>query len=192
MRSTRLPKRFIVALGVCAITASLLSTNDGTAAGPPAPPATTSDLSGVTQNWDKNLPSASRFTVLPAFNNQAVRDNNTGLVWEQAPSTQMITQGFDRQFCLMRNVGNSRGWHVPSIAELVSLIDPSLPPPFVPTNIFTGIQAGTYLSSTNVQNSAQPGSPWVLSLDNGLAFNFPINGNAFVWCVRGPTDANPY
>lgn len=25
------------------------------------------DLSGVAQNWDKNLPSASRFTVLTAF-----------------------------------------------------------------------------------------------------------------------------
>jgi hypothetical protein len=35
-------------------------------------------LAGVTQNWDKNLPSASRFTVLPSFNNEAVRDNNTG------------------------------------------------------------------------------------------------------------------
>ena len=42
-------------------------------------------VDGVTQNWDKNLPSASRFTVLAAFGNHAVRDNNTGLVWEQAP-----------------------------------------------------------------------------------------------------------
>jgi hypothetical protein len=41
-------------------------------------------LTGVTQNWDKNLPSASRFTVLANFGGAAVRDNNTGLVWEQA------------------------------------------------------------------------------------------------------------
>ena len=37
------------------------------------------------QNWDKNVPTASRFTVLAEFNNEAVRDNNTGLVWERAP-----------------------------------------------------------------------------------------------------------
>ena len=43
-------------------------------------------LPSVTQNWDKNLPSTSRFTVLAKFNNQAVRGNNTGLVWEQAPN----------------------------------------------------------------------------------------------------------
>ena len=33
----------------------------------------------ATESWDKNLPSASRFTILPKFNNEAVRDNNTGL-----------------------------------------------------------------------------------------------------------------
>ena len=26
----------------------------------------------TTENWDKNLPSASRFTILPEFNNEAV------------------------------------------------------------------------------------------------------------------------
>jgi hypothetical protein len=36
-------------------------------------------------NWDKNLPSASRFTILHDFNNEAVRDNETGLVWERSP-----------------------------------------------------------------------------------------------------------
>ena len=49
-------------------------------------------IKGVTQNWDKKLPandgppcSSSRFTcVLSAT---AVRDNETGLVWERVPPT---------------------------------------------------------------------------------------------------------
>jgi hypothetical protein len=49
------------------------------------PPVKDDPLPGVTQNWDKNLPSGSRFTVLSAFGGAAVRDNNTGLVWEQTP-----------------------------------------------------------------------------------------------------------
>ena len=48
------------------------------------PGSSPTDLSGVTQNWDKKLPGDSRFTVLPDFNNQAVRDNETGLVWERS------------------------------------------------------------------------------------------------------------
>ena len=38
-----------------------------------------------TSRWDANNTS-SRFTVLTEFGSAAVRDNNTGLVWEKLPS----------------------------------------------------------------------------------------------------------
>ena len=91
-----------------------------------APPATQSDLQGVTQNWDKNLPSASRFTILKDFNNKAVRDNNTGLVWEQSPDTTTRDWLHARLDCLNKNVGGTTGWRLPSVAELNSVRDPSL------------------------------------------------------------------
>jgi hypothetical protein len=47
---------------------------------PQKPGSRPADLSGVTQNWDKKLPSDARFTILADFNYQAVRDNETGLV----------------------------------------------------------------------------------------------------------------
>ena len=55
------------------------------------PGSSPTDLSGVTQNWDTKLPNDSRFTILPDFNNQAVRDNETGLVWERSPSTSQAS-----------------------------------------------------------------------------------------------------
>ncbi|HWG96103.1 MAG TPA: hypothetical protein VN647_03370, partial [Nitrospira sp.] len=48
----------------------------------PTPPT---DFQSLTQSWDKKLPGASRFTVLSDFGGAAVRDNETGLVWEQSP-----------------------------------------------------------------------------------------------------------
>jgi hypothetical protein len=107
------------------------------------------DLSGVTQNWDKNLPSHSRFTVLTDFNNQAVRDNNTWLVWEQAPDGTTRSRPEAVQYCVRKAVGNTRGWRLPSVAELNSLQDPLLAAPFVPT-VFSGVQSDYYWSATIV------------------------------------------
>ena len=87
-----------------------------------------------TLRWDTNHPSASRFTT--AFPG-AVLDKNTGLVWEQAPDATVrvwssISQPLGaRNYCVNKNVGGTRGWRLPSMAELESLIDPTLPAPFV-------------------------------------------------------------
>jgi hypothetical protein len=79
-----------------------------------------SSLSGVTQNWDKNLPSSSRFTVLNSFVSSsniagaAVRDNQTGLVWDYFPDTVDRTWAQATQFCLNKNDRGAVGWRLPS------------------------------------------------------------------------------
>ena len=44
---------------------------------------------------DNNLPSASRFTILPEFNNEAVRDNNTGTGMGACTQWQRHVDGSD-------------------------------------------------------------------------------------------------
>ena len=41
----------------------------------------------ATPSWDQTLPANTRFIVLANFDNQAVLDRETGLVWHRAPST---------------------------------------------------------------------------------------------------------
>lgn len=55
--------------------------------------------------WDKNLPSANRFTVLSAFGGAAVLDNNTGLVWEQTSDGSTHNWIQAKSYCLNKNIG---------------------------------------------------------------------------------------
>jgi hypothetical protein len=93
-----------------------------------APPSNISNTSGTT-SWDKNLPSDSRFTVLSAFGSAAVRDNNTGLVWEQSPEMQNHNWFQALPLCANKIVGGTAGWRLPSVVEIKSLQDMSLPSP---------------------------------------------------------------
>src|SRR5262245_12544986 len=87
---------------------------DRAGAAPPNKPGGPA-LSTPTQNWDTKLPNDSRFTVLPDFNNQAVRDNETGLVWEQSPDTQPRSSLAARAKCAQNaeKVGGRKGWRLP-------------------------------------------------------------------------------
>lgn len=142
-----------------------------------------------TSRWDTSKPSASRFTVLAELGNAAVRDNNTGLVWEQLPTMTMDWTSA-RFHCLNKPVGGTRGWRLPSVAELTSLIDPSLTPPYVPA-VFAGVQGVNYWSATAI---ADGGSLNKFSVDLGAGSVGSTNkGNSNnVWCVRGSMTESAY
>ena len=146
-----------------------------------------------TLRWDTNNPSASRFTL--AFPG-AVLDKNTGLVWEQAPDTG--TDNWDNALqliCGQKAIGGTLGWRLPSVIELKSVQDPSLPAPFVPPNVFSGIQSATYWSATTSDNdSGYDFSPfkWVVDFGNGKVGRQPQASHYHAWCARGPMQETVY
>src|SRR4026209_2094851 len=74
------------------------------------------------QHWDRKLPSASRFIILSAFGDAAVRDNETGLVWEKTLETAEVSWTDARAACADRDVGGAGGWRVPATSELGGLV----------------------------------------------------------------------
>jgi hypothetical protein len=97
------------------------------------------DLRVVTQNWDKNLDSrnggpngcnSTRFSCI--FGGQAVHDNETGIVWELAPSGGPTTWAVARVLCLNKTVGGKKGWRLASVHEMASLLDGSQSVPTLP------------------------------------------------------------
>ena len=149
---------------------------------------------GVTQNWDKALPATQRFVVLAAFNNESVRDNNTGLVWEKSPAITTVVQHVAAGTCINKTVGLQKGWRLPSVPELASLIDPSVPlftgPMLPPGHPFVNVRQFLYWSASTFaedQNAA-----WHVGFDNGEVQIGPKANTWHVWCVRGPMNADAY
>lgn len=153
---------------------------------------------GVTSGWDSSLSPSKRFIILQHFNNQAVLDRNTGLVWERAPDANPATRRdwpAALPYCVNKNVGGTVGWRLPSVVELRSVQDGSLVAPYVPASVFTGVglQQDHYWSSTTV--AADPIRAWVVLFGGGEGV-FPAvksaGANLATWCVRGPMSADAY
>ena len=163
------------------------------ATGPNAAAATATGPYYATPSWDQTLPSNTRFIVLSNFSNQAVLDRETGLVWEQSPgTTTFIDWSHATDHCSQVTTGNRLGWRVPTISELASLVDPSIPfpGPTVPSGIFSNVQANSYWTATTW--NAFSGSAWYVDFSEGrelVADKFSTNG-LFIWCVRGGQGVN--
>jgi len=136
--------------------------------------------------WDQQINNPNRFKVLTDFGGAAVLDKETGLVWEQSPDR---TQSwlFAQFHCNSRNVGGRKGWRRPTVQELASLIDPTVPfpGPTLPSgHPFSNVQFPfEYWSATTFTGAAS--SAWfvffgvvVVGIDDKPLFKF-------VWCVRG-------
>jgi hypothetical protein len=76
----------------------------------------------ATPSWDQTMPAASRFVVLSNFNNDAVLDRETGLVWMRTfgGAVSYLTA---QEICSANVVGGRAGWRLPTIEELTSLDD---------------------------------------------------------------------
>jgi hypothetical protein len=147
----------------------------------------------ATPSWDQTLPSNTRFIVLSNFGDQAVLDRETGLVWEQSPSTTtFVDWSHATDFCSSQvTKGNRLGWRVPTVSELASLVDPSVPfpGPTVPSGIFSNVQANFYWTATTW--NASSGSAWYVDFEEGRALvSDKFTSGLLMWCVRGGQGVN--
>jgi len=133
-----------------------------------------------------------RFIVLKSYASEAVLDVETGLVWEQSPSTSQFTWPNAQSHCNLLTVGNRRGWRLPTIQELASVQDPSQSSnPILPAgHPFVGVQPVTYWSATTW--AVDPTFAWDLSFAVGGNANFFVKTFSLsAWCVRGGSGVNP-
>jgi len=140
--------------------------------------------------WDTVINGPTRFKVLRDFNNAAVLDKETGLVWEQSPDTGTRDWLGAHRFCNDRAVGNGnrKGWRLPTVQELASLVDPTRDSPALPAgHPFSHVQSDFYWSATTFGEN--PALAWGAAFVNDLHEPGPRFTSKtipfFVWCVRG-------
>lgn len=108
--------------------------------------------------WDRVINEPGRFKVLEDFDNEAVLDRETGLVWERTAG-RVARQGWVRAVthCYFKSVGGRKGWRLPTIEELSSLLDPiQLDPALPPGHPFDFVQTHTnYWSMTTHQGDTR-------------------------------------
>ena len=141
--------------------------------------------------WDQVLPAEQRFVVLPAFNSDAVLDKETGLVWEKSPQTTAVSSSNVRLTCANKAVGGRKGWRLPSLPELASLVDPSVASPG-PTlssgHPFLNVQSTNYWSTS--AHAENPALMWGVGFGNGGVLGLSKAFDQRAWCVRGGMKAD--
>ncbi|HKU15143.1 MAG TPA: DUF1566 domain-containing protein [Steroidobacteraceae bacterium] len=165
---------------------------------PPTVAPTAASPNTAPPAWSQTLAPNLRFVILSNFNHDAVLDRETGLVWARR-TVQSISLGYTASHtCRQVVIGNRMGWRLPTIAELQSLIDPSvavaqftprLPPghPFVLSTAESQLpywSAESYVPPDQNANAAR--RILVELVDGGIAFRPNLtDARAAVLCVRG-------
>ncbi len=138
--------------------------------------------------WSQILPAADRFKLV--MGGAAVLDKETGLVWEQSPATTIQSWLVALYSCNAKAVGGRKGWRLPTLQELASLVDPTQSNPALPSgHPFSNVLSSDHWSATTYADDA--GFAGIVDLFNGAVYVSVKPLKAYVWCVRGGQGVNP-
>ena len=151
-----------------------------------APGPTMKTLDEIPPTWSQKLQCDT--TACPRFElvmgGAAVLDKETGLVWERSPDTSTRTWNSACIHCYTREIANRKGWRLPTVEELASLVDNDNSNPALPTgHPFNVLQSDYYWSSTT--RAGNTGFAWDVGFGNGVLSGYDKSAPDCVWCVRG-------
>ena len=155
---------------------------------PTAPPGPTmKTLNEIPPTWSQTFDNASERFELVLWD-QAVLDKETGLVWARNANIANTFMPWDNavRSCYNREIGERKGWRLPTIEELATLVDPhstnpALPPGF--SSFFDNVQNSCYFSITT--NTYHPDIVWAIHMTDGSVIEETKSYNCYVWPVRG-------
>jgi len=146
----------------------------------------------VSTSWSRALPAADRFAVLADFNNEAVLDRNTGLVWQRTPDNQGRFVFNASYYCLDANIGGQKGWRLPNITELTTLVDPSVTTePMLPEGAPFEFNRHVFFWSGTMRHGFTD-LAWSVNFRLGIVDDAEFDLNLSTLCVRGGPTVDAY
>jgi hypothetical protein len=145
------------------------------------------DLSGA--NW-ANYPPNQRFAIYGVGtgnpDDDVVHDKETGLVWVRSPAAEKKIWDAAIVSAYTSAGGGRRGWRLPTIEELLSLVDPAHLNPTLPQgHPFRHVQLSDFYWSCTLGMTSLPTYAWGYNFGNGDVSNVAKSTECFVWLVRG-------
>ncbi len=151
-----------------------------------APGPTMKTLDEIPPTWSRILPAAERFELV--MGDDAVLDKETGLVWAKDANIYGGTRTWFQAmgYCRNLSIADRKGWRLPTVEELSSLIDSSVTTnPCLPAgHPFINVQNGYWSSTTYVTAST---NAWTVDLFNCIVSSYYLKTSSghYVWPVRG-------
>ena len=129
---------------------------------------------------------ADRFVLV--FDGAGVKDNQTGLIWEQAPDLDHDVWSRSVERCATKTVGGKHGWRAPTIQEMKTLVDPARKDPALPPgHPFSNIKSAIYWTAT--PHPTDDILAWQMSFFSGESVTDQKSGTRRMWCVLGESSA---
>jgi len=137
-----------------------------------------------------DVPQNKRFAIYShatsAGSDDVVFDKETGLVWERSPQTTKQSWDPATVYSFAKAVAGRKGWRLPAIEELLSLVDPANSNPTLPSgHPFINVQTDYFYWSCTLGMTNLPTYAWGYNFGNGDTSNVVKTADAYAWLVRG-------
>ena len=130
--------------------------------------------------------------MLAAFNDEAVLDRNTGLVWERSPHAASRPVFSASYHCLNASTGGQKGWRLPNITELASLVDPSVTTePMLPAGSPFNFGSHVFFWSGTLRHGFSD-LFWSVNFRSGIVDDTEWTLTLSTLCVRGGPKVDAY
>lgn len=140
-------------------------------------------------DWIDHKPNP-RFAIfdggLAAGANDAVFDKETGLTWERSPAPDKRPWDNAILYSYTKAIAGRKGWRLPAIEELLSLVDPTQNNPTLPVgHPFINVKTDDFYWSSTLGMDALPTFAWGYAFGNGDTSNCLKTALKYVWLLRG-------